>query len=282
MTSFKVFVGLLLAVSFVMFALTGCGRDEEEVYVSRVEQKPLQAFVFANGFVKAQELDEVYVERGSRIINVMVQEGATVNANQALFTYGDNRTATSSIDGVVTNLNVRRGMEVGFSEPAVVVMSTNRLNVRANVRQIDIANVLPNQEVQIMADGVLGDRTLSGTVENISKVANRVDEEVYVQVDINIEGNAPEGLRPGMKVRCNILMRERQDAIVVGMDSIVPVGNDNFVYVVSGERLDEREVTLGVREGYDYEVTSGLDEGEVVVRNPLPYFQQGMPVRIIN
>ncbi len=282
MKSCKVLIGLLLVVSFVMFALVGCGMDEEEVYVSRVEQKPLQAFVFANGFVKAQDVDEVFVERGSKIINVMVQEGEMVSANQTLFTYGNNRTATSSIDGVVTTLNVRRGMEVGFSEPAVVVMSTNRLKVRADVRQTDIANVLPNQEVQIKADGVLENRTLSGTVENISKVAKRSDEDVYVQVDINIEGSAPEGLRPGMEVRCNILMREKQDAIVVGMDSIVPVGNDNFVYVVSGGRLEEREVTLGVRAGYDYEVTSGLDKDEVVVRNPLPYFQQDMPVRIIN
>lgn len=282
MKSFKISLGLILSIVLGMLVLAGCSRNNEEVYVSAVAKKPLQAFIFANGVVRSQEVDEIFVDSGTRIINVLVQEGATVNANQTLFTYGSNRSATSSIDGVVTNLNIRRGMEVSFSDPAVVVMNLNRLKIKADVPQTDIARVLHNQSVEITAKGVLEDRVLEGKVDGISRVAKSVDDQVFVEVDIIVEGIIPNDLRPGMKVMCNILMRETQDAIVVGMDSVVPVGNDNFVYVVRGGELEEREVNLGVRAGYDYEVISGLDEGEIIVRNPMPYFYQGMPVSVVN
>ena len=71
-------------------------------------------------------------------------------------------------------------------------------------------------------------------------------------------------LKPGMFLTVD-LQRDRGDVLVVPEQSIVPEGNRQFVYVISGGVAEKRPVLLGRRIPGYVVIEDGLSAGETVV-----------------
>ncbi len=96
-------------------------------------------------------------------------------------------------------------------------------------------------------------------------------------------------LRPGMFARVTAVFGERERALVVPEEAIVPQGQRVLVYkVVDGKSKDEKiaqrvEVKVGIRRPGRVEITEGLAEGDVIVTAGQQRLQRdGMMVRIID
>jgi multidrug efflux pump subunit AcrA (membrane-fusion protein) len=275
-----VFLISLMAMSLLI--LSGCREEVVGVYVGLVEQKPFEAYVYANGVMEAQNIENIYEENGVRIENILVNEGDMVTIGERLYVFAGNRNRLSPIDGVVTGLNVRKGMVASINEPTVVIMSVNDLRVKANIRQEDITKVQIGQEVRIRVDGFSDDTKLSGRLEKLSNVAKSDGDQVFIEALIKIEGHTPQFLRPGMTVNCDIIMSKKDDAMVIPLDSMKDLGGEKYVFVVKNDgRLEERKVILGAYSGFEVEVLSGIQAGNRVVRAPMPYFRTGLLVNVL-
>ena len=96
-------------------------------------------------------------------------------------------------------------------------------------------------------------------------------------------------LRPGMFARVTAVFGERERALVIPEEAIVPQGQRVLVYKVvdgstSGEKIAQRvEVKLGIRRPGRVEVLEGLAEGDQVVTAGQQRLQRdGMAVRVID
>ena len=96
-------------------------------------------------------------------------------------------------------------------------------------------------------------------------------------------------LRPGMFARVTAVFGERERALVIPEEAIVPQGQRVLVYkVVDGSTTDEKiaqrvEVKLGIRRPGRVEVLEGLAEGDQVVTAGQQRLQRdGMAVRVID
>ncbi len=95
-------------------------------------------------------------------------------------------------------------------------------------------------------------------------------------------------LRPGMFARVTAVFGERERALVVPEEAIVPQGQRVLVYrVVDGKEKDEKiaqrvEVKVGIRRPGKVEIIEGIAEGDVIVTAGQQRLQRdGQPVRII-
>lgn len=96
-------------------------------------------------------------------------------------------------------------------------------------------------------------------------------------------------LRPGMFARVTAVFGERERALVIPEEAIVPQGQRVLVYKVvdgstTGEKIAQRvEVKLGIRRPGRVEVLEGLAEGDQVVTAGQQRLQRdGMAVRVID
>ncbi|MBP7567652.1 MAG: efflux RND transporter periplasmic adaptor subunit [Burkholderiaceae bacterium] len=101
--------------------------------------------------------------------------------------------------------------------------------------------------------------------------------------------NRELALRPGMFARVNTVFSEREQALVVPEEALVPQGARQFVYrVVQGEEgtpptARRVEVRLGVRQPGRVEVLDGLAAGDQVVTAGQQRLQRdGAAVRVVN
>ncbi|TWO71953.1 efflux RND transporter periplasmic adaptor subunit [Caenimonas sedimenti] len=95
-------------------------------------------------------------------------------------------------------------------------------------------------------------------------------------------------LRPGMFARITTVFGERENALLIPEESLVPQGGRQFVLkVVDGPDKDTRiarriEVKVGIRRPGKVEVLEGLQAGDMVVTAGQQRVQRdGMPVRIV-
>jgi len=93
--------------------------------------------------------------------------------------------------------------------------------------------------------------------------------------------NEDAGLFPNQFVNVRMLLDTRRDATLVPSAAVVRGGQGTFVYVVKEDRTVElRKVSVGMAEGDDLSVESGLAPGELVVVEGSDRLRDGAKVEI--
>ena len=80
------------------------------------------------------------------------------------------------------------------------------------------------------------------------------------------------------------LQRGEREALLIAEESVVPRGDNTYVFVVNPNaetpKAEQREVQLGARQPGRVEVVAGLSAGEMVIRHGTLKVRPGAPVRI--
>jgi membrane fusion protein (multidrug efflux system)/multidrug efflux system membrane fusion protein len=88
-------------------------------------------------------------------------------------------------------------------------------------------------------------------------------------------------LKAGLYATAHIAVAIHQNAIVVPDSALVVEGDDTFVFVPQGEKVQKRKVTVGIREDKRAEITDGLKEGERVVSTGAFGLGDGTKIKIV-
>jgi multidrug efflux pump subunit AcrA (membrane-fusion protein) len=81
----------------------------------------------------------------------------------------------------------------------------------------------------------------------------------------------------GMTADCNIVLEERQGALLVPASAIV----GDKVWLVQDGTLVQRSVTLGIGDDRMVEVKAGLAESDLVVTQPQSGLRDGRAARVL-
>jgi RND family efflux transporter MFP subunit len=169
-------------------------------------------------------------------------------------------------DGVVTDIGITEGKEIStatLATPAITLVDTSEVEMRGFIDEIDIAIVKLGQEVNIILDA-LPDEEVNGEVAFISLVGTTLAGVVSYDTTITLENPVAE-LRDGMSATAEVIIERRDDVLVIPNRAIWgTLANPKAVVLVDGQQ-EEREITLGLTDGINTEVLSGLEEGEKVI-----------------
>lgn len=228
--------------------------DTEEVAIKKMEvELAEQSLELAR---QSLELTQQSLEQAQQSV-----EQAQKNLNEA--------TLTAPFDGVAANVYAKEGDVIPSPTMATKViihlidLTTMELNVE--VDEIDIPGVKLGQGVIIDVDA-LPALELEGKVIFISPVAKEEAGVVLYEVSIGFDVPQGSGLRVGMSAEADIVIKERNNVLLVPDRAIKQDSEGNSVVeVMVGKEVQERPVVIGISDGFDTEIVSGLNEGEVVV-----------------
>jgi HlyD family secretion protein len=178
----------------------------------------------------------------------------------------DKATIFASFDGIVSEVAINEGQQLSamtYANPAICLIDPSQIEMSGVIDEIDIASVKLGQEVDITLDA-LPDKEVSGRVTFISQVGTVQAGVVSYKTTITLE-NPDEELRDGMSATAEIIGERRENVLLVPNRAIQGSWDEPRVEVVAGEEVERREVVLGLSDGIQAEVLSGLEEGDVVV-----------------
>lgn len=123
------------------------------------------------------------------------------------------------------------------------------------------------------------ERTFDGEVGRIGTRIDPVTRAVRVQSEFD---NSEGLLRPGMFMTVNLVIGQRDNAVLVPEEALMTQGQSTYAFVIADERARRVDVTIGQRRAGLVEVLDGVSKGEQVVIAGLQRVRDGGMVRLVN
>jgi membrane fusion protein (multidrug efflux system) len=121
------------------------------------------------------------------------------------------------------------------------------------------------------------DEEFKGKVSSIDSRLDPVSRSITVRARI---ANQDGRLKPGMFMTVKLL-RSDAPALMLPEEALVPEGSKKYVFVVRDGTVARVEVETGRRRPGEVEVTSGLDDGDVVVTEGTQKVRDGVAVKVM-
>jgi HlyD family secretion protein len=223
------------------------------------------AYIQAEGQYQAAEehsktLQGVGKEEQTKSAAAQVQTAkAHYESQQAQVAYSR---VVSPIAGVVADRPLNEGDVAGPGMPLLTVMDVSRVVARVNIPQADAPFVKVGQTAIIAQTDSSEQTEGKVTVVSPSTDPNTTTVQVWVQIV-----NTGERLKPGTSVHASIVTEEYKAASVVPATAILPgeEGGTAVLTVTSDSIAHQRAVKLGIREGNQVQILSGVNPGDEVV-----------------
>ena len=167
------------------------------------------------------------------------------------------------IDGTIILRNVEPGQTFTAQE-AVFIMS-DRLTVKAQVDETDIAQVRLEQEARITLDAYPKE-VVGGRVVQIAYDATTVNNVTTYVVDV-LPDSIPSFMRSGMTANVDFLLVSRRAVLLLPLEAVKFSNGKARVLVraAGGDSPQEREIETDLNDGKQVEIKTGLKEGDAVL-----------------
>lgn len=186
---------------------------------------------------------------------------------------GDLQDGLAPIGGIVTEIPARVGEIPAQGDPLVHIVDDSAYRIPLRMS--------PDQAREFS----VGQRVLTGTDDDapegrIDRVSIQADPRSrLVQVDARFPGGSATGLRPGSFVTVRILVDAQEDVVRVPRAAVRPEG----VWVLNGDdRVELREVEVGIRGDTWVEILQGVEPGERVVTEGTGLLSNGARARVVD
>jgi HlyD family secretion protein len=232
---------------------------EDDYQAALVAQRQLQS--------QAVDLDVKKEQAKQAEQQVELDQVALDNANlQLAYT-----TVVAPLDGVISDLETQKGALISSSLSTVggttvmTVSDLSRIFVLASVDEADVGGVRLGQSCRITADA-FPRRDFSGTVVRIAPQGQNTRNVVTFEVKIEVTDDDKDLLRPEMTADVAIVAATRHDAVLAPMLSLFDKNDKTYLTVVKDNNATEdREVDVGIDDGDNAEIISGLNAGEKIL-----------------
>lgn len=157
-------------------------------------------------------------------------------------------------------------------DPISVLFTVSEDQLPAIVQKMRAGQKLPVDAF----DREMKNKLASGTLTTID---NQIDQSTgTVRLRATFD-NKTAALFPNQFVNARLLVETHRGVVLVASAAIQRTSNSQFVYLVQPDStVTIRNVTVGVAEGDDSEITSGLHTGDVVVMSGADKLEEGAKV----
>jgi membrane fusion protein (multidrug efflux system) len=165
---------------------------------------------------------------------------------------------------------VTKGMKVA------TVVRVNPLRVQLTIPEQYISLVAAGQPVTFEVDAYPG-RQFTGSIRYVSPALEANQRALTVEASVP---NPKGELKPGLFATALIRQPKETPAILVPADAVRVSNGTSRVFVVNGDRVEERIVTVGQRVDAQLEIVNGLKAGERVATKNVPQLVDGARVAL--
>lgn len=170
--------------------------------------------------------------------------------------------------GEVTEITTLQGQTVIAAQQAPNILTLADMStmlVKAQVSEADVIHLKPGQKAWFT---VLGDpdTRYEGKLKDILPTPTKVNEAIFYHARFEVPN--PQGvLRLEMTAQVHIQLSGVKNVLTVPLAALGdPVGDNRYkVKLLRNGDVREREITLGMRNDTDAEVTKGLEAGDEVI-----------------
>jgi len=216
-------------------------------------------------FISAQALDEAREN-----LNQTNAREAEVRARLA------KTLIRAPFEGVTGLRQVSPGAYAKAGQDIARLEGIGTLKLDFRVPEAYLRQIRTGQSLTVTVDAYAGEN-FSGTIYAIEPSVDEATRTVLLRARLP---NPGVRLKPGMFARVNLMLAQRQNALLVPEQAIVPRGDGSYVFRVVEGKAQLTKVETGLRRPGEVEVTSGLEAGQIIVADGQLRLQDGAAVSL--
>ena len=183
---------------------------------------------------------------------------------------GSSTLVRSTVTGLILDIPVKVGNSViqantmNDGTTVATVANMNDLIFDGNIDETEVGSLSEGNGMTITIGAISG-YTLDAVLEYISPKA--VENNGANQFEIKAAVKVPDDkmIRSGYSANAEVVLEKAEDVIYVQESALEFEGDNSYVFLKKAENEYERiPVTIGLSDGINIEITSGLKEGDVV------------------
>jgi membrane fusion protein, heavy metal efflux system len=171
----------------------------------------------------------------------------------------------AGMNGFIKNILVNEGQFVNAGQPLASISQNQRLILKAEVSQKNYPKLKSFTSANFKTaydNRVYNTNELNGKLLSYGK--NATENSPYIPITYEIDNKGE--IIPGTFVEVYLKSNPIPDVLVMPATALLDEQGTFYVYVqTEGESFQKREVTLGLNDGINVQVISGVKEGERVV-----------------
>ncbi|WP_218110141.1 efflux RND transporter periplasmic adaptor subunit [Oligoflexus tunisiensis] len=255
-----------------------------------VTRDTLQITILSTGIVQPENRLEIKPPIAGRVEQVLVNEGDEVRKGQILAWMSSTERAAlldaarakgaaevkrwediyrptpimAPINGTIILRNVEAGQT--FSNVDSVFSMSNRLTIKAQVDETDLAQIKKGQTATVVLDAYPREE-IPGKVEKLAYDAKTVNNVTTYTVDV-LPNKTPEFMRSGMTANVTFLVSEKKDVLTIPSEAIKFMDGKPAVLRPNPDQSlppIEQPIKIGVTDGKQTELVEGLEEGATIL-----------------
>jgi macrolide-specific efflux system membrane fusion protein len=280
-------LGLAVAIGLTVFYM----RRGQEAAISykkvRVTRGDLQVTVLSSGVVQPENRLEIKPPIAGRVEEVLVDEGQIVKKGQILAWMSSTERAglidaarakgeqevkrwedfykPSPIVAPIAGTIILRNVEPGqtFTNQEAVLVMSDRLTVKAQVDETDIAQIHLQQVAQITLDAYAS-QVIPGHVAQLAFEAKTVNNVTTYTIDV-LPDQTPDFMKSGMTANITFVVANKTNITLAPSEAIHTKKEGVFVLVRSSDKNHlptEKKIETGITDGKVVEIIAGLEPND--------------------
>lgn len=172
----------------------------------------------------------------------------------------DNTTVKSPIDGKISAKNINIGEYTSNQLPSVIITGKNSLTATIKVTETNIQKVKEGMkaDISIPASGL----SYEGTIYAVSPSVDTNTGMFDVKISVN---KHDQNLKVGMVANVTLKNDKEDNSLLIPSQCVFKDGDDSYVYVINGDVLSKRKITVSKNKNDYLVVTNGLNKQDQIV-----------------
>jgi membrane fusion protein (multidrug efflux system) len=181
------------------------------------------------------------------------------------------------LTGVIAARDTAVGAVVKSGETLYKLVQDDPLKFRTPVPERFAGFLKLGQAIRVTVDAYPG-RVFTGEITRINPTSETANRSITIEA---LVPNTERMLRPGFFAKGDLVYDRSGDAVVVPDAALTTFAGVTKLFVVAGDKAEERIVRTGVTLEGRVEIADGVKEGEPVVVSNLDKLEQGAPVVVM-
>jgi RND family efflux transporter MFP subunit len=169
------------------------------------------------------------------------------------------------VDGIIGRRNIEPGMSsIGITSSPLELVQISIVFVKISVPENEIGKMKKGLNADIVVSA-LNNKKFSGTITNVSPVADAFARTYEVKITVNNPGLE---LKPGMVCDVTMDLTTEKELILIPYQAVTRDKDGNqYVFIVdrAQKRVKKQIIETGSYNGDNLEVLSGLTKGQTIV-----------------
>ena len=264
-------------------ARAGIAQAEAQVALAKVALGRMRG-LYADESIPKSQLDDVeakYDMAAAGLKAAKAQEGQAAAGLDAARNQLANTVLRAPFAGVVASKFGSVGETVGPGVPILVLADLTAIKASFDLPEGAFGKVRIGTQVEIRVDSYPGRPPFAGQIATKAPAVDPRSRKFSLEVEIP-NTDEQHKLVSGMFARIEVVTAQRSGTLLVPARALAERGNPGLasVFVVENNRAQPKEVQVGLRDGMNVQILTGLEEGESVIVEGNYGLSAGAPVTV--